>query len=238
MACLAPTLSGLRNKVVASGCDTVPARIPAPSARRSSPTSSRPHRSQRTASCSRLIAHLFYVIPSKQDVRLRTSAQSRDLQSRLLLKAFMALNAALHCPLRTFIFAPMTNGVIYCSRCGTQNPALAKFCSNCGTSFIPEAAAPASAEVPPSTSAPAQAPVYSTQPLPPVTPLGVPAPHYGGFWIRFVAFLIDAIVVGIVTLPVSAMIAVALGLAGGAVSMPDMGVHLVRGIVSFCFSAL
>ena len=54
---------------------------------------------------------------------------------------------------------------------------------------------------------------------------------------RFVAALIDAILVGIVVWPVSAMIALAIGFAGGAVSMPTIGVHLVRGIVGLAFSA-
>ena len=54
---------------------------------------------------------------------------------------------------------------------------------------------------------------------------------------RFVAALIDAILVGIVVWPVSAMIALAIRVAGGAVSMPTIGVHLVRGIVGLAFSA-
>lgn len=61
--------------------------------------------------------------------------------------------------------------------------------------------------------------------------------RYGGFWIRFVAFIIDAIIVGIVVWPISVMIALAIGVAGGVVSMPTIGVHLVRGIVGFAFSA-
>ena len=55
--------------------------------------------------------------------------------------------------------------------------------------------------------------------------------HYGGFWIRLVAAIIDAILIGIVVWPVAGIIAIAIGLAGGAVRMPDFGVHLVRGIV-------
>ncbi len=69
-------------------------------------------------------------------------------------------------------------------------------------------------------------------------PVPVNIQLYAGFWVRFVAFVIDAIAVGIVTVPVSAIIAVAIGLAGGAVSMPEMGVHLVRFLASFAFSAL
>jgi uncharacterized RDD family membrane protein YckC len=61
---------------------------------------------------------------------------------------------------------------------------------------------------------------------------------YGGFWIRFVAFVIDAIAVGIVTVPGSTLIAVVLSVAGSAVAMPDMGVHAVRFIASAAFSVV
>jgi uncharacterized RDD family membrane protein YckC len=44
--------------------------------------------------------------------------------------------------------------------------------------------------------------------------------------------------VAIVTIPVSVLIALFAGLAGGAVSMPGMGVHLVRFVISFAFSTL
>jgi uncharacterized RDD family membrane protein YckC len=65
----------------------------------------------------------------------------------------------------------------------------------------------------------------------------VPTVQYGGFWLRFVAAVIDAILVGIVIWPVSLIIGVSIGLAGGAVSMPGIGVHIVNGIVSFVFSS-
>jgi uncharacterized RDD family membrane protein YckC len=56
------------------------------------------------------------------------------------------------------------------------------------------------------------------------------AVRYGGFWIRFVAFLIDAIVVGVVMLPVTALVGGLIGLAGAAVSMPWVGIHFVSGV--------
>jgi len=65
----------------------------------------------------------------------------------------------------------------------------------------------------------------------------IPAIRYGGFWIRFVAALIDGILVGIVIWPVSLMINVIIGVVGHTVSMPGIGVHLVNGIVGFAFSA-
>jgi uncharacterized RDD family membrane protein YckC len=58
-----------------------------------------------------------------------------------------------------------------------------------------------------------------------------PSAHYAGFWIRFVAVIIDGLALGIVVWPVSAIFAVMIGVAGGRVDMPGIGIHLVRGIV-------
>ena len=124
----------------------------------------------------------------------------------------------------------MTNGVLYCNRCGTQNSALAKFCANCGSSFevspsVPVAHSPEVLLSPQGPAAPVQTHAYAA-----------PAVRYAGFWIRFVAVVIDGFIVGIVVWPISGMIALAIGVAGGAVSMPTVGVHLVRGIVGLAFS--
>ena len=143
----------------------------------------------------------------------------------------------------------MTNGVIYCNRCGAQNSALAKFCSNCGTPFTADTASATAtpAGVNPSPQGLAQPPpppsafaatAYAA-PVPP--PMYVPttgAARYGGFWIRFVAVIIDAIVVGLVTGPVSLIIGVVLGLAGHAVSMPNEGTQLASVLITFGFSTL
>lgn len=126
----------------------------------------------------------------------------------------------------------MTDGEIYCNRCGAHNSALARFCANCGNPFAPDATAVA-------TSTPEFYPPQS--PIAQATPAFYGAPtaqvRYGGFWIRFVAVIIDALVVGIFLWPISAMIALAIGVAGGAVAMPTIGVRLVRGIVGLAFGA-
>jgi len=124
----------------------------------------------------------------------------------------------------------MTNGVIYCNRCGTQNSAVAKFCANCGSPF--DLTAPAPVAPPLAAVLPSQGPAASVQ-NPAYAALAV---RYGGFWIRFVAVVIDGFIVGIVVWPISGMMALAIGVAGGAVSMPSIGVHLVRGIVGLAFS--
>jgi uncharacterized RDD family membrane protein YckC len=64
------------------------------------------------------------------------------------------------------------------------------------------------------------------------------AARYGGFWIRFVALIIDAIVVGLITGPVSLIIGVVLGLAGHAVAMPNEGTQLASFLITFSFSTL
>lgn len=64
------------------------------------------------------------------------------------------------------------------------------------------------------------------------------AVHYGGFWIRFVAFIIDSIMIGVVVLPIGLMISLAIGLAGSAVNMPGTGVKLVGFLVRGAFSVL
>lgn len=142
----------------------------------------------------------------------------------------------------------MTNGIIYCNRCGAQNSALAKFCSNCGTPFTTDAASATAtpAGINPSPQGPAQpssppltVPTAYAAPVPPpmyVSPTG--ATRYGGFWIRFVAVIIDAIVVGLVTGPVSLIIGIVLGLAGHAVSMPNEGAQLASFVITFAFSTL
>lgn len=142
----------------------------------------------------------------------------------------------------------MTNGVIYCNRCGAQNSALAKFCSNCGTPFTGDpASAPATpVGLTPSPQGPAQPPspppavstAYAAPVPPPMYGPTTGAARYGGFWIRFVAVIIDAIVVGLVTGPVSLIMGVVLGLAGHAVSMPNEGAQLASFMVTGAFGAL
>jgi len=138
----------------------------------------------------------------------------------------------------------MTNGAIYCNRCGAQNSALAKFCANCGNPFTADAQQPSTvpSEVVPLPQGPAAPASYPA----PVPSLAYAAPQayatsavrYGGFWIRFVAVVIDAVIVNVVVWPVSAIFALVIGVAGGAVSMPGMGVHLVNLIVVWAFSSL
>jgi uncharacterized RDD family membrane protein YckC len=129
----------------------------------------------------------------------------------------------------------MSNGATYCNRCGAQNSLLGKFCANCGAPFATESqSSPAELVGAPPPSQP-QGTVAHAWTTPSTPPFSV---RYGGFWIRFIAFIIDAVLVGLVVAPISAVIRLVIGVAGGAVMMPNIGVNLVRGIVGLAFSTL
>jgi uncharacterized RDD family membrane protein YckC len=120
---------------------------------------------------------------------------------------------------------------IFCNRCGIENLATAHFCVNCGTPFSPDLqpTAPLAAPevfVQPQTAAWQPAPAGYAAPIP------VPAVRYGGFWIRFVAAIIDGILVELVVLPVGAVVGAMIGAAGYAVDMPGIGIRMVTLIVS------
>ena len=126
----------------------------------------------------------------------------------------VALLGTLQPPGGTRILPPM-NGTLFCNKCGTQNDAAAQFCNRCGGALSP---APASVPVP------VGAPAYPV--ARPVT-----AAHYGGFWIRVVAAIIDTVIVRLVVFPVSALFGLA-GLTG--MMMPGLphigiGMHLLGG---------
>ena len=56
--------------------------------------------------------------------------------------------------------------------------------------------------------------------------------RYGGFWMRFVAAVIDGILVELVVLPVGAVVGAMIGAAGYAVDMPGIGIRMVSWIIS------
>ena len=105
------------------------------------------------------------------------------------------------------------SGIFFCNKCGAQNTDGTQFCSRCGA---PTAAASGAA-----------VPTPPYQPVPPPVQFA-----YGGFWIRFVAFLVDAVLVRIVVAPVG-MVFGALGFAGGMLTgIPHAGMHLLGGGVT------
>src|SRR5438445_10778382 len=86
-------------------------------------------------------------------------------------------------------------GPVYCSKCGGAMPDGAAFCSQCGESFSIAIAVPRNPMVATSAAAPisggvAAIPAYTLAPA-------MPRVEYAGFWLRFLALLIDNVVMGI-----------------------------------------
>ncbi len=102
------------------------------------------------------------------------------------------------------------NATQFCNKCGTPNDASSQFCSRCGTAFNPAAAATATPSG--STTAGPAVPAAG-YPVPPAYPAaGV---RYGGFWVRFVALIIDVVIVRVVLFPFKAMFGLGSLAAGG-----------------------
>jgi uncharacterized RDD family membrane protein YckC len=83
---------------------------------------------------------------------------------------------------------------LFCSKCGAQNPSTSQFCQKCGNTLWPVGA---------TQPAQAAAPAYAAQPAyaQPIQYASAPTSPYGGFWIRFLAYFIDRIILGIVAAP-------------------------------------
>ena len=101
---------------------------------------------------------------------------------------------------------------MYCSKCGTQLANDTVFCSACGQATGIAATAGAAAVVP-GIAAPGSTGYANAQPggVARYTPTGaaifVPPP-YAGFWLRFLAYIIDNIVLGVI-FGVVALVAIA-----------------------------
>lgn len=83
---------------------------------------------------------------------------------------------------------------MFCSQCGALLTETAAFCAQCG---LPRGAAPPTAPAVPSASPqtipPAMTPVVSQ----PVATAPAGPTNYAGFWLRFVAYLIDSVVLSV-----------------------------------------
>jgi uncharacterized RDD family membrane protein YckC len=98
---------------------------------------------------------------------------------------------------------------MFCSKCGNNLAPGTAFCQVCGTAAATSAAAPANAS---DVSLSPAAPV-SPHWLPPVTRA------YGGFWLRFVAHLIDGLLLGAVFLALCIPVAMLSGLGAAIQGM-------------------
>jgi uncharacterized RDD family membrane protein YckC len=108
---------------------------------------------------------------------------------------------------------------VYCSKCGNAMAAGSTFCSNCGQ----PAAAPAmlSPALEPALAVPAGSFPVSVQL--PMAVEAVPSYRftlvYAGFWLRFVAYLIDALILGICLGPILVGLALTMGVGAAFTSL-------------------
>src|SRR5260370_38850574 len=114
-------------------------------------------------------------------------------------------------------------GTFFCNKCGSLNTVGAQFCSQCGASTSPTPGAmPTMGSAPPNLGSPYSAPVSYAAVAPGV------AAGYGGFWIRVVAAIIDAIILRIVVAPVGPIFC-GPGRGGMSGGVPHAGVCVFGG---------
>jgi uncharacterized RDD family membrane protein YckC len=130
---------------------------------------------------------------------------------------------------------------VYCSKCGTALADGAAFCPNCGQAFsVVAATAPL-----PILSAPLAAPMAGGAAVVPAYAgyVAVPRVEYAGFWLRFLAYIIDSVVMGIGVMAVLIPLIFLTGL-GGILSqmhpdedMNDVSFFMLMGII-FLFATV
>jgi uncharacterized RDD family membrane protein YckC len=124
----------------------------------------------------------------------------------------------------------------FCNKCGAQNTEGAQFCNRCGAPTNP---APVIGSSPVSSSTGAAAgsdsvvsnPVplpYSAAAGPYPSTFGVAGIQYGGFWIRVVAAIIDAVLLRVVVAPIGIIFG-GLGMAGMMTGLPHRGLRFLGG---------
>ena len=96
---------------------------------------------------------------------------------------------------------------MFCSNCGTAQVEGATFCTQCGKPLI-VAVAPASTS-------------YSGTPTSATGAVYAPQLFYAGFWLRFVAYLIDAVILGIVWAVLLVVVIFASGVAAMLRNLPE-----------------
>ena len=124
---------------------------------------------------------------------------------------------------------------MYCSKCGGVMADGAVFCSNCGQAF---AVAAAMARAPMMSSSVAAPIVGGVTAAPPYAGYAaVPRVEYAGFWVRFLAFLIDSAVMGIGFVLILIPLIFLTGLGGiiGEIhpneDMNDVGIFMLFGLL-------
>ncbi len=124
---------------------------------------------------------------------------------------------------------------MYCSKCGAAMADGAAFCSSCGQSFAVAAAPPRAPMMSASVAAPlgggsAAVPAFAGN-------AAVPRVEYAGFWLRFLALLIDNVVMGLGFVLILIPLIFLTGLRGflGEIhpneDMNDVGIFMLIGLV-------
>lgn len=108
------------------------------------------------------------------------------------------------------------NGTLFCSKCGAPNAASAQFCGRCG--------APTGPPVPVS---PAPVPVAGYPATAGYT-VAQPGVGYGGFWIRVIAAVVDAVLIRVVIFPIGAIFGLG-GLAMGGLGHGGLLLNVLGG---------
>jgi uncharacterized RDD family membrane protein YckC len=124
---------------------------------------------------------------------------------------------------------------VYCSKCGGVMADGAAFCPNCGQAFAIAAGPPRATMMGTPATAPmsggvAAVPVYAGY-------AAVPRVEYAGFWLRFLALLIDSVVMGLGVILILIPLIFLTGLRGFLgefhpdEEMNDAGVFMLVGLV-------
>jgi len=124
---------------------------------------------------------------------------------------------------------------VYCSKCGGAMPNDAVFCSNCGQALVIAAAAPRAPMINTSVTAAvgggaSAIPVYAGY-------AAVPRVEYAGFWLRFLALLIDNVVMGLGFVLILIPLIFLTGLSGflGEITrnedLNDVGIFTLVGVI-------
>jgi uncharacterized RDD family membrane protein YckC len=114
---------------------------------------------------------------------------------------------------------------VYCSKCGSEISATTAFCSTCGQAIsVLVPAIPSLSPVDPNQYAPVVTPSYGGEQYAGVA--------YAGFWLRFVAFLIDGVISGFLFLILLIPLFILTG-AGAALGRISSGEDISDDVAAF-----
>jgi uncharacterized RDD family membrane protein YckC len=134
------------------------------------------------------------------------AAVSMDELSRSFALAEPALQTGVS---EIIVRLSMPAASIFCNRCGFSSADDAQFCQRCGATLAVQPVVPV-----------ARSPLSS-------------APHYGGFWIRVIAGIIDMLLLVVALYPVRLLLGSAITLVGMDAQMPTHEMFQMRRLARF-----